>query len=411
MFLTQYLLRRRWRDDSVNRLDAVRGDRLPSPAQIVARPLSAQLAVNQDAVDLLQEGLADSSGKRRRLAVDCIYGIVLPATASKIADDRCASSDCRDPPRLNRPKFLAIVSSTPLATMLAKKSSGRVDGFVVEGPSAGGHNAPPRGKLELNELGEPVYGPRDETDVTAISALGIPFWLAGSYGTPQGVRRALDLGAAGVQVGTAFAFCKESGMRSETRDQVLRDCRTGRSEVRTDPLASPTGFPLKVLQLDGSLSDETVYAGRRRVCDLGYLRQAYRKGDGTIGWRCPGEPVGAYTQKGGAAPDTCGRKCLCNGLLATVGLEQTRRGGVVEPQLVTCGSDVTKLGRLLGDPDGEGYSAVDVIDYLLSGVRAPSASCASLNALVPCRSTHLCGHTCTSPVAAVHMRRCAVRVG
>ncbi|MEZ6080572.1 MAG: hypothetical protein R3C56_34335 [Pirellulaceae bacterium] len=68
----------------------------------------------------------------------------------------------------------------------------------------------------------------------------------------------------------------------------------------TDPLASPTGFPFKVLQIDGSMSDATVFEQRTRVCDLGFLRQGYRKEDGTVGWRCPGEPVKAYVHKGGA---------------------------------------------------------------------------------------------------------------
>ena len=37
---------------------------------------------------------------------------------------------------LNRPKFLAIVSSSTLAVTLARKSSGKVDGFVIEGSKA-----------------------------------------------------------------------------------------------------------------------------------------------------------------------------------------------------------------------------------------------------------------------------------
>jgi NAD(P)H-dependent flavin oxidoreductase YrpB (nitropropane dioxygenase family) len=46
--------------------------------------------------------------------------------------------------------------------MLARKASGRVNGFVVEGPTAGGHNAPPRGRLQLSVEGEPIYRERDE---------------------------------------------------------------------------------------------------------------------------------------------------------------------------------------------------------------------------------------------------------
>src|SRR5690606_4725489 len=85
---------------------------------------------------------------------------------------------------LERPRFLAIVSSSTLAMTLARKASGRVDGFVIEGPSAGGHNAPPRGPLQLSAQGEPVYGPRDVPDLEQIRSLGRPFWLAGSWGRP-----------------------------------------------------------------------------------------------------------------------------------------------------------------------------------------------------------------------------------
>ena len=83
-------------------------------------------------------------------------------------------------PDLVRPRFLAIVSATVLAAYLARDEATRPDGFVVEGPRAGGHNAPPRGKVELDDRNEPIYGPRDEVDLDKLSALGIPFWLAGA---------------------------------------------------------------------------------------------------------------------------------------------------------------------------------------------------------------------------------------
>jgi nitronate monooxygenase len=52
-----------------------------------------------------------------------------------------------DLPPLVRPAFLAIIASSTLAIALARKATGRVDGFVIEGWTAGGHNAPPRGAL------------------------------------------------------------------------------------------------------------------------------------------------------------------------------------------------------------------------------------------------------------------------
>ena len=45
--------------------------------------------------------------------------------------------------QLKRPGFLPIISSTTLAQALLKRSEGAINGFVVEGPTAGGHNAPP----------------------------------------------------------------------------------------------------------------------------------------------------------------------------------------------------------------------------------------------------------------------------
>ena len=268
------------------------------------------------------------------------------------------------PPELKRPRFLAIVSSTVLALTLARKASGRIDGFVVEGPTAGGHNAPPRGDTQLYERGEPIYGLRDVPDLKRIRALGLPFWMAGSYATPTRLAEALRSGAAGVQVGTAFAFCEESGIEAGLKAQVLLSSGRGSLQVFTDPVASPTGFPFKVVCLDGTLSEPEIYSARPRVCDLGYLRRPYRKPDGTLGCRCPGEPESHYVAKGGERAETHGRKCVCNGLLATIGLGQIQAGRYREPALLTAGDDVAGLARFLA-PKRDRYSAADVIRHLL----------------------------------------------
>lgn len=272
-------------------------------------------------------------------------------------------------PQLARPNFLAIVSSATLAMTLAKKSNGRVDGFVVEGSTAGGHNAPPRGPLQLTEKGEPLYGDRDIADLEKIRALGLPFWLAGGHGQPGGLAAALQTGATGIQVGTALAFCEESGIDPEIKRRVIEESAAGRLTVFTSPVASPTGFPFKVVQLKGSISDPDVYAARKRICDLGYLRQAYRKTDGTLGYRCPGELPEHYVNKGGQLSDTCGRICLCNGLLATASIGQVQAGNYHEPALVTAGDDVCHIARLAG-ADGQSYTAASAIARLLEGAPA-----------------------------------------
>ena len=272
-------------------------------------------------------------------------------------------------PDLVRPDFLAIVASTILANMLARKASGKVNGFVIEGPTAGGHNAPPRGQQQLSGEGEPIYGERDVVDLEAIKALGLPFWLAGSYAEPERVAEALGLGAAGVQIGTAFAYCEESGLDQELKERVLAMSRRGEARVFTDPIASPTGFPFKVLQMENTGSESTTYEKRARICDLSYLRHAYKKADGTLGWRCPSEPVEDYVRKGGKEEDTRGRKCVCNGLMANIGQAQIHRDGELEKPLITSGDDVANVARFL-KPGARSYRAVDVLEYLIGDTKA-----------------------------------------
>lgn len=270
---------------------------------------------------------------------------------------------------LKRPWFLPIISSATLAAMLLKKCPDQVTGFIVEAPAAGGHNAPPRGSLKLNGLGEPVYGPRDEIDPADFLALGRPFWLAGARGSPEQLAAARAAGAVGVQVGTLFAFCEESGLRDELKSTVIAQCRHGTPRVLQDPLASPTGFPFQVLSLPATLSEPALYERRTRQCDLGYLREAYELPDGTLGWRCAAEDPQDYVRKGGKLADTVGRKCLCNSLLANIGLAQIR-GGVEELPLVTCGRDLSGIPRILGSGKSA-YSVADVLDFLLG--RTPAA--------------------------------------
>jgi nitronate monooxygenase len=268
-------------------------------------------------------------------------------------------------PTLSRPRFLAIVSSNTLAATMLRRASGRVDGFVIESPTAGGHNAPPRGKLQLSASGEPVYGERDRVNIPEMREMGVPFWLAGGFGNAEKLRDALDQGAAGIQVGTAFAFSEESGLRPDLKKRLLSQAVAGVGEVFTDPLASPTGFPFKVAQLEGTSSAFNIYQERKRVCDLGYLREPYAGPDNKIGYRCSAEPVANYLAKGGKIEDTVGRKCLCNALLANIGHAQIRKDETVEPALVTVGDDLNSIAQFLA-PGRDSYSATDVVESLLS---------------------------------------------
>lgn len=270
------------------------------------------------------------------------------------------------PQALKRPFFFPIVSSAVLAKNLKTKSTGEVNGFIVESPLAGGHNAPPRGPLKLDENGEPIYGPRDAVEFADMRELGLPFWFAGSYATPEKLQMVLDEGGAGIQVGTLFAFANESGVDANLKRTVIDKINSGRTDgwVYTDPRSSPTGFPFKAVQLEGTVSEKSVYMQRRRICDLGYLRHAYQDPNGKVGMRCSAEPVEDYVKKGGDVADTVGRKCLCNALMADIGMAQVQSWGDVELPLLTAGDDLNQLHRILRGRNS--FSAADVLNYLFA---------------------------------------------
>lgn len=258
--------------------------------------------------------------------------------------------------QLTKPRFLAIVSSNILALTLMKKSAIKPDGLIVELPIAGGHNAPPRGSKELNGKGEPVYTDKDVVDINAIAKLGIPFYLAGGFSTKEKFKEAINLGATGVQIGTAFALSNESALLGKYRDAIIK----GDVKVITDAKASPTGFPFKVALIEGTIAIDEVYQKRKRLCNLGYLREAYKVGDNEVRFLCKAGSLGALKSVGLKEEEGVGRKCLCNALFSTVGYPLKMGDGNYEPAIVTLGDELDFLKPM----GSKNYSVKDYLDYI-----------------------------------------------
>lgn len=265
------------------------------------------------------------------------------------------------PPQMPWPEFYPIISSDMLARILAKKlPEGLITGWVVEGAIAGGHNAPPRNK-KYDENQNPVYDERDIPNLNVLADLGYPFYLAGGYASPERFQEALELGAAGIQVGSLFSLTEESGYPAAYKRELITAIHRNEVTVRTDGRISPTGYPFKVVELEGTLGIPENYAKRQRHCDLGYLQQAYVDEKGRMGVRCPAEPVDVYVEKGGKLEDTERRGCLCNGLMSNIGLAQRQKWGT-EERLFTGGDEIVYLP--LASAEHPSYSAHDVIQYL-----------------------------------------------
>jgi nitronate monooxygenase len=256
-------------------------------------------------------------------------------------------------PQLKKPGFIPIIASNVLGIALKRAiPQGGIYGFVIEEPTAGGHNAPPRNKVDYSE--------KDIVDYHKIAELGLPFWIAGSYASPEKLAWAQSVGASGIQAGSIFALSRESGMQESIRKEIIKRAFNKNLSVRTDMRISPTGFPFKVVEMENTISDRYVYESRERVCDKGALVVLYRRPDGSIGYRCQSEPVEAYLRKGGKLEDTVGRGCICNGLIVKAGMQLK---GENEPAVITLGDDTSFLSHLIQNED-DSYSATDALNYL-----------------------------------------------
>jgi NAD(P)H-dependent flavin oxidoreductase YrpB (nitropropane dioxygenase family) len=261
---------------------------------------------------------------------------------------------------LKKPDFIPIITIDRLANlMIARTPPGSIQAFIIENELAAGHSANPRGKLVFNAIGEPVYGPKDQCDFNKMNQLDIPYYIAGGTASPEALKKALELGAAGIQAGSIFALSEESGLIDPYKSEMRKLAYRGELNVLNSALASPTGFPFKVASIDGTISQKEVYEGRTRICSLMYLRTPYLKEDGSYGYRCAAEPVHKYTAKGGKIEDTKDCCCLCNGLFSGIGL-----GNKNEPPIFTIGKKLDFLKHLMKD-ENDKYSCLSVIDYLL----------------------------------------------
>ncbi|MFH1649537.1 MAG: nitronate monooxygenase [Candidatus Woesearchaeota archaeon] len=257
-----------------------------------------------------------------------------------------------------RPAFGAIV-----ATEIGVKAVSKADFFVIESTKGGGHTVPPRNPV-VDASGDLLFGPDDDLNLERLYGIlerrgdkAQPFWLAGAYASR--LKEAQEKGAVGVQVGTAFAYCHESGMDPQRRRENIDAIMNGANVITMERLSS-TGFPFKALVVGDSIVNPDVLEARTRVCNVSYLLSAYEKPNRRgVDFRCPAEPVEIYLRKGGRIEDTIGRGCLCDALMKKIGL-----GSPGEPTVDTIGKDVTPVIELV-QRFGE-YHAKDVVDFILN---------------------------------------------
>jgi NAD(P)H-dependent flavin oxidoreductase YrpB (nitropropane dioxygenase family) len=149
-----------------------------------------------------------------------------------------------------RTKLVPIISSARAATIICKKWLSRSDylpdAFVVEGPKAGGHLG-----YKPEELDAP--GHSLETVVPQVLEAVAPFEdthgreipviAAGGVYSGEDIRRFLDLGAAGVQMGTRFVVTEECDA-----DIRFKQAYIDAKEEDITIIKSPVGMPGRALK-------------------------------------------------------------------------------------------------------------------------------------------------------------------
>jgi len=135
-----------------------------------------------------------------------------------------------------RKQIVTIGTATSPEEAAALDEAG-VDAIVASGFEAGGHRGSFLRSAEDSLMGTMSLVPR------VVDAVGVPVIAAGGIGDARGVAAALALGAEGVQLGTAFLGCEESGAGRLHREALLgpNAADTGLTRGFTGRLARESG--------------------------------------------------------------------------------------------------------------------------------------------------------------------------
>ncbi len=131
------------------------------------------------------------------------------------------------PPLSELEGILLIGTATTAGEAVALERAG-VDVIVAQGAEAGGHRGTFIGTFDDGLIGLVALVPQ------VVDAVSIPVVASGGIVDGRGIAAALTLGAEGVQLGTAFLFCPESGASAVWRralrelPSVVTDAYTGR---------------------------------------------------------------------------------------------------------------------------------------------------------------------------------------
>ena len=231
-------------------------------------------------------------------------------------------------PGIQAPKdtaLIPIVSSSRALELICKKWEKlgyRPDAVVLEGPLAGGHLGfkIEQVDLESNKLENLLPSVLD----MAKKYGDFPIIVAGGIYTNADIRRFLDMGAKGVQMGTRFLATDESSASDEYKQAVVRS-QDEDIIVATDP-GSPCGLPFRVIK-QSPMYVSALKRLRKPKCDKGAVLQKDAEGKYS---KCPAKESNEHYF------------CICNGLLSSANYNRD-----VEEPLFTVGTNASRVNSIV----------------------------------------------------------------
>ncbi|MEI6498856.1 MAG: nitronate monooxygenase [bacterium] len=234
-----------------------------------------------------------------------------------------------------RVAFFAVVSSLRAAKTIYKLWSAQghpPDGFIVEGPLAGGHLG-----FSMEEIFNPAYSLENIAPPIIQFGMeaGIPVFVAGGVWNKFDIDLWLSKGAAGVQIGTRFLATEESSASDTTKQACVR--ATAEDIIIATNPGSPAGMAFRILKN----SPLYLHACKRQldvICELGYMLRS----DGT----CIAQTDPDYF-------------CICEGLLSS----SAAIPEVAGRELHTVGANAARVDRIL--------SVHELMEELTTGIITP----------------------------------------
>ena len=197
-----------------------------------------------------------------------------------------------------------VVCFAPALSLAKKLIRSGVDALVVEGMEAGGHIGPVSTSVLAQEILPEV-------------ADAVPVFVAGGIGRGEAIAGYLDMGAAGVQLGTKFVCATESIAHPRFKQAFIRaSARDAIASVQIDPRlpvipvralknAGNEAFTAKQREVAQRLDEEAVVMAEAQLeiehYWAGALRRAVIDGDVEHGSVMAGQSVGMVTREEPAA--------------------------------------------------------------------------------------------------------------